>query len=265
MKELTFFFTIAYAISWLIWLPLYGSAIGIQGLPVLPFHHALGAFGPMLAAILANAVFRKEPVKRLYNGLFKPGSFLMLLIALLAPFLLLFIALLFSGDIRQVAFIDVGRSDEFPQWSILTFFFYNVFTFGYGEETGWRGYALPLLQRRFNALGSSLILTVFWAVWHWPLFLYRPGYTTMDIGGITGWIFSLLTGSVLLTWLYNSSRGSILVCAVFHATIDIAFTSKTINAMTMSTLGAMATIWGIIIILVKKPKTLSSLPACTAR
>jgi len=47
-----------------------------------------------------------------------------------------------------------------------------------------------------------------WAAWHLPLFLYRPGYMGMGIGigEIFGWILSLLTGSILLTWLYNSTR-----------------------------------------------------------
>jgi uncharacterized protein len=264
IRQLSFFFALSYAISWLIWLPLYGPALGIAGLPVLPFHHALGAFGPLLAAFTANAVFRGKRVRGLLGSMFEARSVLMLLIALLAPFLLLLITLLISGDIQQVSLDDIGGSVEFPQWSMGLFFLYNVFTFGYGEETGWRGYALPLLQRQFNALNASLILTVFWAGWHWPLFLYRPGYTTMDIAGATGWLLSLLTGSVLLTWLYNSSKGSILVCAIFHATIDIAFTSKGINPVAMSYLGVLVTIWGILIVLLKKPKNLSASPAHTA-
>jgi uncharacterized protein len=264
IRQLSFFFTLSYAISWLIWLPLYGPSLGIAGLPVLPYHHALGALGPLLAALAANAVFREKPVRGLFVSMLEARSVLMLLVALLAPFLLLLIALLISGDIRQVSLYDIGRSEEFPQWTIGVLFLYNIFTFGYGEETGWRGYALPLLQRRFNALHSSLILTVFWAVWHWPLFLYRLGYISMDIAGATGWVLSLLTGSVLLTWLYNSSRGSILVCAIFHATIDVAFTSKSIDSIAMSYLGVLVTILGLIIVLLKKPANLSALPAHTA-
>lgn len=136
-------------------------------------------------------------------------------------------------------------------------FIYNLIFFGFGEETGWKGFALPRLQSKFNALVSSIIFTVPWAMWHWPLFLYRPGYTTMDAADITGWFFSLLTGSVLLTWLFNSTRGSILICAIFHATIDIAFVSDVVDKSIVNYLGLLITIWGIIIVIIFGYKNLS--------
>jgi hypothetical protein len=46
------FFALAYGISWAIWLPLYLPRFGIATLPVSPYHHALGALGPLLAAFL---------------------------------------------------------------------------------------------------------------------------------------------------------------------------------------------------------------------
>jgi membrane protease YdiL (CAAX protease family) len=260
MRQLTVFFSLSYIISWIVWLPLYGPAIGLTGLPLLPFHHALGAYGPILAAIITRGIYDRQSLKNFFASFYKTGSGLMLLIALLAPFALMLIGIIISGNGASFDLRTIGQSDEFPQWEFSAFFIYNLITFGYGEEAGWRGYALPELQKRFNALNASLILTVFWAIWHWPLFLYRQGYTQMDIAGAAGWILSLLTGSVLLTWLYNSSRGSILVCAIFHATVDIAFTSKAIDNQTMSYMGMMITIWGMIIVLLKKPKNLSSLP-----
>lgn len=67
----------------------------------------------------------------------------------------------------------------------------------------------------------------------------------MDAAGVTGWVFSLLTGSILLTWLFNSSRGSILVCAVFHATVDVAFVSDFAGTTVVGYLGFLITVWGI--------------------
>jgi membrane protease YdiL (CAAX protease family) len=106
------------------------------------------------------------------------------------------------------------------------FVLYNLFSFDFGEETGWRGFALPWLQAKYNSWWATFILTVIWAGWHIPLFLYRLGYVSMDMAGIFGWGISLLTGSFLLTWFHNSSGGSILIVSIFHATIDIAFTAK---------------------------------------
>lgn len=81
----------------------------------------------------------------------------------------------------------------------------------------------------------------------------------MDTIGIIGWIFSLLTGSVLMTWLFNSSRGSILICAVFHSTIDIAFTSDITDKDIVNYTGFLITLWGIATLIIFKPKDLSRL------
>ena len=79
----------------------------------------------------------------------------------------------------------------------------------------------------------------------------------MDIAGILGWGFSLLTGSVLLTWLYNSTRASILICAIFHSTVDIAFTSGVADKNIVSYMGILITVWGVLTILIFKPKNLA--------
>jgi uncharacterized protein len=79
----------------------------------------------------------------------------------------------------------------------------------------------------------------------------------MGWAGAFGWIFSLLTGSILLNWLYNSSKASILICAVFHSTVDIAFTADIANKNIINYMGFLITVWGIFIILIFKPKNLS--------
>lgn len=260
MKQLVTYFTLAYLISWIIWLPLYGHIFGLTDLPKLPFHHGLGGLGPLMASFLTTWIYdKKEGVKLLLEKCFQVKPLFYLAIALLSPFLLAFIA---SGinyfiDKTPINFTGVFISREFPDFNLLTFFLYNLVFFGFGEEVGWRGFALPRFQEKFNALVSSLILTLFWALWHWPLFLYRPGYTSMDAASIFGWIFSLLTGSILLSWLFNSSRASILICAVFHSTIDIAFTADFANKNVVNYMGFLITVWGILTIIIFKPGNLA--------
>jgi hypothetical protein len=108
-----------------------------------------------------------------------------------------------------------------------------------------------------NSLAASITLTVFWALWHLPLFFYRPSYTAMGFAGILGWIFSLLTGSILLTWLYNSSRASILICAIFHTTIDVAFNADLGDKNFVTYMGVLITIWGLLTVIIFKPKNLA--------
>jgi membrane protease YdiL (CAAX protease family) len=260
MKQLITYFGLAYLISWIIWLPLYGSAFGLTNLPVLPFHHGIGGLGPLIASFLTTWIYQKQPgVKQLLNKCLQVKPLLYLMIALLSPFLLALIVSVISYFVGKVPveWNKLFSSREFPDFSLLTFFLYNLLFFGFGEEVGWRGFALPRIQRHFNALNSSMILTFFWALWHWPLFLYRPGYTSMDAAAIFGWVMSLLTGSVLLTWLFNSSRGSLLICAVFHATIDIAFMADFADKNSMNYLGFLVTVWGILTIVFFKPANLS--------
>ena len=249
MKKLVLFFTLAYAFSWLAWLPLYGPALGINGLPVLPYHHAYGAFGPLLSAFICARIFKSPSPANLVRGMSVIRNKTMLAIAFFAPFVLAALAIMISSLINHIpiGLGTIGKSDELKNFGVVPFILYNILTFGYGEEVGWRGYALPVLQQRFNRLTAAAILTIFWAVWHLPLFLYRPGYTGMDLAGIAGWFFSLLTGSILLSWLYNSAKGSIMVCAVFHATIDVAFTSHYDDKSVINYLGMAVTVAGIIV------------------
>ncbi len=255
------FFALAYAISWLIWAPLWLPYFGVTGLPTLPFHHALGALGPITAAFVVSGVETgraglADLVRRM--GLWR-DRMPWLVVALCAPFIILALALVGSvlAGAPSIVWTDIGLSREFPQFSAFGFLVYNVLTFGYGEETGWRGFALPRLQARHSALVSTLLLTGGWALWHVPLFLYRPGYLTMSGAGVLGWLFSLVTGAVLLTWLFNESRGSILAVAIFHATVDVAFTSDVSSPFVVNAAGALITMFGIAVFLVGGPRYLS--------
>jgi len=251
-RRLAWFFAVAFLISWLLWAPLWLPSLGIRFFDAVTYQHALGGLGPALAAIICIFLF-KMPVLRTGRA-FTTKGFLYLLISLLLPFILHFIILLVEPGWGNFSVEQMLVSAEYPQWSALQFFAYNFLFFGLGEEFGWRGFALPLLQARFSERNAALVLTVLWAAWHMPLFLYRPGYTSMDAAGIFGWIFSLLTGSVLLSFLYNRSGGSILVCAVFHTTVDIAFTSQQSGEKVVASLGAAITILGVLVFFLLKRK-----------
>jgi uncharacterized protein len=260
MKQLLTYFGLAYLISWIIWLPLYGHIFGLNNLPALPYQHAIGALGPLIAALITTFIFlEKDGIKKLLATFLQIIPLIYLAVALFSPFLLVFIASLISYFINKtpINFSALVTAKEFPQSNFITFFIYNLLFFGFGEEVGWRGFALPHFQNKMNALLASIVLTLFWALWHLPMFFYKEGFTTMGSTEIFGWIFSLLTGSVLLTWLYNSSKGSILMCAVFHTTIDIAFTADFADKNIASYLGVLITVWGILTIIIFKPKKLA--------
>ena len=91
-----------------------------------------------------------------------------------------------------------------------------------GEEIGWRGYALPRLQARMSALSASLIIGPIWALWHLPLWLTgAPGRTPTLYAAFFASVIAL---SVILTWVYNSTGGSLLMVVLLHATFNLPVT-----------------------------------------
>jgi uncharacterized protein len=107
-------------------------------------------------------------------------------------------------------------AEPFPFTSISALLAAFAFTAIKGpvEELGWRGFALPLLQRQFSPLCAGLILGVIWGLWHAPAFLLSG--TPQGAWSFTPFFAGSIAMSVMMTALFNASRGSILLPALFH-------------------------------------------------
>ena len=82
------------------------------------------------------------------------------------------------------------------------------------EEIGWRGFALPRLQRRYGPLVAALVLGVLWALWHLPQFLVPTWAASSGGGGVSGIALFVLVAvafSVVLSWVFNNTRGGLLI------------------------------------------------------
>ena len=115
------------------------------------------------------------------------------------------------------ALVKEGTYDTlFPFPSVLTYLLALLLMAIKGpiEEIGWRGLALPLLQRSMAPIWASLVLGVIWAVWHLPAFLLSG--TPQSAWSLTPFFVGTVALSVIVTPLFNSSRGSILLPAFFH-------------------------------------------------
>lgn len=265
-QQLLLFFGLTYAITWLLWSP-YFLPLGIA-VDKLPYVHMLGSLGPMLAALMVTIYLKGgSGIWALFGRvLSRRKSVRWLGFALLAPFAIL---LLITGFIcvtqHQIPnWHRLFSAGEFSFFSPIVYVLVNVIFFGLGEEVGWRGFVLPRLQIHYSALTSSLIITGFWAIWHWPLFFNPLGnYSQMEMGGIVGWLFSLVTGGLLFTWLYNSSGGNVLACALFHGFMDVIFMADLNLPQIAPYTGALVTLWGLYIVLAYKPIDLSRFPRVT--
>ena len=107
-----------------------------------------------------------------------------------------------------------GESAYLPLF-ILPFFLVDLIS--NGEEIGWRGYVLPRLQAKYSALTSTLILGIIWGFWHLPKYLSH--WNTVSFAWF---MVHTMAYAVILTWLYNNTKGSLLLVAISHASSNTA-------------------------------------------
>lgn len=139
--------------------------------------------------------------------------------------LLVFPAITYLAIIYGVVTTSYSFAEILPQISIsaiyvlfLSFFYITLIRGPLREEVGWRGFALPRLQHLYSPLVATLILAIIWTVWHLPLY-----FNGLYPGGIDSFLtrFTWNIGlTFLFTWLYNHTRGSLLLVTLFHGSIN---------------------------------------------
>ncbi|MCX8174381.1 MAG: CPBP family intramembrane metalloprotease [Thermoplasmata archaeon] len=222
-KNLVLFFVLAFAISWVFWI------IEILWKKSL----FLGPFGPTIAAFVLTYINEgAEGAKKLL----KRGIDLKFKKIWLIP-----IFLLMPCIIGLSLVLAVLAGDTMPEFTVLAqpwiipiAFLYIFFLGGpLCEEFGWRGYAQDRLQKHFNALVSGIILGVIWGLWHIPLFFMENQDIYRNVP-IWGFILGTVFLSILFTWIYNNTGGSILAVMLFH----------TMGNLSHFVIPAMYTTWG---------------------
>ena len=120
------------------------------------------------------------------------------------------------GLFYLAALIEGTYGDAFPfsPWDTALSALVIMLLLGPVEEFGWRGFMLPLLQRKYTPLVTSIIIGVIWGIWHFPAFV---------IGGTphSEWVFleffvAAIALSIIMTAMFNATKGSILMLALLH-------------------------------------------------
>jgi membrane protease YdiL (CAAX protease family) len=221
---LFFFFFMAYAFSWIISIPYVLSVWGI-----LPGDYTIGFMlkqwmGPALAAIIMTGITEgKTGLLRLRQRLQqrRAGWQWYLFILLGIPVLILLGIIIQPGALASFQGLTPRLLVSYPMYFVAVFF-----GVGLPEEIGWRGFALPRMQQRYGPLLSTLLLGVLWAFWHLLYFLipdHGGGPGTSFASFLTNFsIFFLMVVaiSIIFTWVFNHTRGSILIASLVHAAID---------------------------------------------
>ena len=216
------YFVLAYAVSWLGWLPYVLSQ---SGLGLLPWHAdalvLLGAFGPCASGFLMAAITGgKRGVRDLLRRLarWQVGWQWYLFVLVGSPVLLLL------GFLAMPGVAATLHVPSFPfVLQVALVFLLNVViqtcTQALGEEPGWRGFALPRLQQRYGPLLGTLILAPLWAGWHLPLFLTTAFAASTPVAFFVFVLAS--TGLALVfTWVFNHTQGSVLLALLLHASLN---------------------------------------------
>jgi membrane protease YdiL (CAAX protease family) len=175
------------------------------------FHVAV--YAPAIAAFTVIGVVKgRAGIQAFFSRIFRWRVGLRWYLFVFLGFPLMF----FAARLLAVAFGGEVPAYGFDSWLgwLPAVLFALVADPGGIEELGWRGFALPMLQRRFGALGSALILGVIWGVWHLPAFLISgTNQSAMSLPIFLGGSIML---SVLLAVIYNGTGGSVLLPFLTH-------------------------------------------------
>jgi len=210
------FVSLAYGITWIIAFGIYAlNGNGNLSEYNLNLYHSFAAIGPAIAALItAYSFYGKKGVARLLVkiGLQKLDKKSILFI--ISPLLFFGLGLLIypiakseAYNFRQFTIINWTSFNASIVW-VLPLLTYSVF-----EEIGWRGFLLPHLQENYSAWKSTIFLTIIWALWHIPFFFYRFDFS---LGISIGFFAGIFVGAIILTSIYNSSKGMLIPVMAFH-------------------------------------------------
>jgi uncharacterized protein len=215
---IAWFYILAFGMSWLGMISIVLASQGIAPFdsPYFQFLSIFYAVGPALAAVIVSQVTHgKTGIRDLLKGLIRwRVGLVWYILVVLGSVGLLTLAQVITRLLGLTVTIAMPQVNLSP---------YGIFGFGVNflantcEEIGWRGFALPHLQKRYNALISTLIVGTLWALWHLPL-LFLVGNPMSEYPFL--WFIIIVTNAFIYTWIYNSTKGSILLVALFHGLLN---------------------------------------------
>jgi uncharacterized protein len=222
--RLVAFVVVAYGFSWSWWLPLTLNGARVDfGVPSPAY--VAGITGPLVAALVVTAVTDgragvRDLLGRVVRWRVAPRWYGITLLVLPGLFVVAASLLAVAGQ-SWPSLAGLGTAPGIPPAGVLVVWIYFVVVTGAGEETGWRGWALPHLQRRYSPLVASGVLSLIWAGWHLPVLPVLTSFDTLSGPALLPvfW-FGLACLSIVLAWVCNRS-GSILMPALWHGTYNL--------------------------------------------
>ncbi len=235
LKEnpVTCFFILSFLISWILWIPLlyghfrYGwtnwegnfwtnhkTQLGI-----------LGALGPAISAIIMIYLLDgKKGVKTLLKRAIQWKVNILWWVVGFYFWWIVCSVLVFTLNLKpaqEIAMDFVYALINIPGLLIIQMpFLIGMF----GEELGWRGFALPKLLDKYNPIIASLILALPWIFWHTPLAVFQEWRGNLLIGHfLLNYIATVIPLTLIFTWFFQKTKGSVLLTIIFHSSLNLTF------------------------------------------
>lgn len=217
------FLLLTIAWSWIFW--TIGLSRLSHGNPVddfVPFFF-LGVYGPSICSVIITFLFdglagAKSLLKKIFTWKF-PATVYLAIVLLPIIFVLAGIVL-YRFYIGPTGALDWKTGFALMPMTLWT----GIYAGPLGEELGWRGLLLPELQKKFSNLTSGLLIGVIWFIWHIPLFWAPFGTlasgSSFNVTSVAAYVITLTCISVIMTWIYNQSKGSVLAAILFHLSIN---------------------------------------------
>jgi membrane protease YdiL (CAAX protease family) len=215
------FLVVTFAWTWAIWLPfaITNSGRPMDNAPALLIVLA-GTFGPNVAAIALTALESGWPgVRVLLSKLLEVRFHPLLWLVLLLPSALWLVIVLLSGAAGGSPFTFTGAI-----WVLPVAIARALLGGPIAEEIGWRGFLLPRWQARFSPVAAAVLVGIVWGLWHVPVF-FVPGVAlgaseTGSLPAMLRFLLATLAISLIYTWVYRRTRGSLLMAVLLHASTN---------------------------------------------
>ncbi len=242
------FWLLAFALAWAITVPAALSAHGVIHVADIPQGLTrLTGFAPAIAAFIAAAFTGQLGVlwRRIARLAVSPAFYLLAaglpLLFLAAPFVW---ARFHGGEAPHL-----GLSRDLLMFAVIWF------VLAFGEEIGWRGFALPNLAARRGFWMGATILGLAWTLWHYPLLLVNARISSLDEAVYWLGLFSLqiFLANFLISWLMLRS-GAVLIPTLFHTAFNVVATAYYAAAIDLTVTGAMAAIVLLLFLFDRAPK-----------
>jgi membrane protease YdiL (CAAX protease family) len=224
--QLPLFFVMSLA-SWVIWIPQAAVALGIResAIPLDSPANALTVWGPGVAAIVVTLLtVGRGGVRRLFRPIrrWRVGIqwYIFVLLFPVGKWLVAYVLDVLLGQSYELGVSPILSVFGPEQAIMLPIAVVFAFPNTLGEELGWRGFALPKLQAKSSALVSSVIIGLFWGLWHVPTWVAQ-GVSDLSTLPLFAEVVSMVPVAILFTWVYNSTKGSLLLVWLFHASMAI--------------------------------------------